>query len=466
MEATKVYSWDLIESDLNPLQGTLSKEHGFMPNPWVITKAQVILPPAWHELWKNLPHHYIRKTLRDYCDEHLAPIDVERLYNSCDVWSFMKTKSVVFNIAQAWIDCERVIGSTDVMPEPETMPAAIAETMAGFVRCCECLDYCTLADICLTSAEVVADNFDPLHAHFDEMQLACPVNGSPTEEEEQAGDVESGRVRGVVENRFHLMPTIMEYRTSDLPALVAEVQRMIHTYEKVNHPGCRQGILEELVNLLSKIKNSLVRLRKSMTFLKSSTVDPVVWHRDVVKFTAGYGGHKGSSGPQTPVIHLIDAFLGRTEYGSELGEIILQVRKQLQPNHQRFVQSVVDGPCMRTFAETLSQESPTHPVVTAFNDAVQEFVKGFLAVHRSKAVAYANAGFGKTNTPRIFTAGTQYHWPNTRSVTTKLDRMFSEATAERAELGVAAPLPKKSRSLEDDSLDPALDGLRCPMGFR
>ncbi|MEM7477088.1 MAG: hypothetical protein AAF483_19065 [Planctomycetota bacterium] len=462
----EMFSWEIIESEMNPMRGPLSKTNGFMPDPESVTKACVVLPAAWEKLWRNLPKYYIRESLRDYCEQHLEPIDVDQLYQSVDIWSFIKSKSVVFNIAQAWVDCAREIGDTEAMPEPPALPSAIQETMEQFVRITECLDYCTLADMCLTSAEVVAEDFDPLHAHYDELQLLCPVNGAPTKEEERSGDLESARVRGIVENRFHLMPTIMEYRTSDLPSLVAQVQKMIHTYEKINHVDCRKGIAEEVVALLGKIKQSFSRLREAMTFVKRDKIDPVVWHRDVVKFTAGYGGHAGSSGPQTPVIHLIDAFLGRTAYGSELGEMILSVRKQIQQNHQVFVRSVELGPNMRGFAAMLSQEDPQHPVVVAFNDMVEEYVRGFLSIHHGKAVMYANAGFGETDTPRIFTAGTKYFWPNTNSVTTKLRNLFTAASNERSKVKVEESSNENDCPPAGVMRDLKAAGFRCPVGLR
>lgn len=433
---TQLFSWEFISNPIDPLKGPISKDYGFVPDPWLITKTQVKLPAEWRELWVNLPKYYINKSIRAYCEEHIEKLDVKSIRESVDDWTFLKTKSVVFNIAQAWVDCAREIGDTEVMPEPPSLPEAILKTIDEFVEYCACPDYCSLADMCLTSAELVKEDFNPHEAHFDELRLLTPVNGAPTKAEQEAGDLKSAETRRIVENRFHLIPTIMEYRTCDMPFLVAEIQRLIYTHGKTSETSEKVKIEKEVTARLTQVQASFYRLRETMKILKPSTVDPVVWHRDVVKFTAGYGGHLGSSGPQTPMVHLIDVFLGRDAYSTELGKILLEVRKQLQHNHKAFIKVVEKGPSIREFAEKVKEKDANHPVVEAYNEAVNEYVKGFLTYHRGKAVSYAHAGFGKTDTPRIFTAGTSYHWPNTGSVTTKLKGMFDEATEERSQLQV------------------------------
>lgn len=433
----KQTSWQFLNAPINVLKGPLSKQYGFVPDPWLITKTAVVLPESWEELWSNLPKYYIDKSIRQYVEQRLQPLDVKALYDAVDEWTFLKTKSVVFNIAQAWVDCAREIGDTEIMPEPPPIPAVIMGAINEFVKYCDCPDYCTLADMCLTSAELVdVNNFDPYHAHFDELKLLCPVNGAPTSEERANGDLEAAATRCIVENRFHLIPTIMEYRTSDLPYLVAEIQHAIFLHEQATTENERAVLESNITKFLNKIKASFYRLRETMKLLKPSTVDPVVWHRDVVKFTAGYGGHLGSSGPQTPIVHLIDVLLGREAYHTELGQILLNVRQQLQHNHQEFIKAVEAGPNIREFAIQCKTINNEHPITLAYNAAVDEYVKGFLTYHRGKAVSYAHAGFGKTDTPRIFTAGTSYHWPNTGSVTNKLKNMFDEATEERTSLNV------------------------------
>lgn len=430
------FSWEMLASQINPLKGPLSKKFGFVPDPWLITETEVVLPKSWTELWLNLPKYYINKSIRQYVNQHIEKLDVQHIYETVDKWSFLKTKSVVFNIAQAWVDCAREIGDTEIMPEPPPIPKPIMDTMNEFITYCDCPDYCTLADMCLVSAELVTKDFNPFTAHFDELKLVCPVNGASTAEEKKNNDLKAAETRKIVENRFHLIPTIMEYRTSDLPWLVSEIQHFIYLHNQTENNKKKTDIERKIATHLNKIKTSFYRLRETMTLLKPSTVNPVVWHRDVVKFTAGYGGHLGSSGPQTPIIHLIDVLLGREAYSTELGQILLKVRKQLQSNHKAFIKSVENGPNIRRFAQKCKEQEAEHPVTLAYNAAVEEYVKGFLTYHRGKAVSYAHAGFGKTDTPRIFTAGTSYHWPNTHSVTDKLKKMFDEASQERANLDV------------------------------
>lgn len=430
------YSWQLLEEGFNPLQGPVSKEYGFMNDPIAMKSAQVILPPSWIELWQNLPKHFIEKEVRDICIHKLEDLDVYDIYKKCenDPLSFMKTKSVVFCIAQGCIDFDRVIAKE--MPEPLPLPDKIQKAMDDFAEICKCPDYCALADMSLTASILVNEDIDVRNCTFDDFLLICPVNNSPSKEEVANGDTASAKIRGNAENRFHNTPTMIEYRVSDLVGIVAQIQKTIALCESLSDDSVQyENCIEHILDLIAQAKESFARLRVGFALLSKRTVDPVVWHRDIVKYTSGYGGHLGLSGPQTPCVHLIDAFLGRKSFKTELGKTSMKAFLQTQHNHQVFIKSVAEGPQLRDFAEKCNQQQHDHPLALAYNDLVKSYTQGFLAVHKGRAMEFAQKGFGEAG-PREFTAETDYVWPATEKVVKKLQRFFDEATQERGSLKI------------------------------
>ena len=426
-------SWEWLERGMDPRFGPVSREHGFMFDPAAMRRARVVLPDPWLRLWRELPTHFIRRRVREICAHAIEPLDVDAIHAACgdDPLAFMKTKSIVFCIAQACIDFDRVIAQE--MPEPEPLPGHLQASMDRFAELCRCPNYCALADMSLTASWPVGDDTDLRDCSFDDFRLICPVNDAPSHEEEAAGDFEPARVWGQAENRFHNTPTMMEYRVGDLVGIVADTQRAIADFRSRPSSEAREALVADILRQVSRAKASFTRLRKGFALLSRRTVDPVVWHRDIVKYTSGYGGHLGLSGPQTPCVHLIDAFLGRKTFATELGQTSLKAFRQAQHNHQRFILSVANGPQLRAFAEECAALRADHPVALAFNDLVDAYTKGFLSVHKGRAVEFARRGFGEAG-PREFTAETEYEWPATENVVGKLRRFFDDATRERDQI--------------------------------
>jgi hypothetical protein len=430
-------SWEWLEHDMDPRLGPVSREFGFMFDPRAMREARVALPISWQRLWQELPAHFIRKRVREICAHELEPLNVDAIHAACrdEPLAFMKTKSIVFCIAQACIDFERVIAQE--MAEPEPLPDQLQGSMKHFAELCRSPDYCALADMSLTAPSLVNDDAELLNCTFDDFRLICPVNNASTYEEEARGDLEPSRRRGQAENRFHNTPTMMEYRMSDFVDIVASVQRAIDRHRASSSHEEQSRLVAAILHHIARAKRSFTRLRKGFALLSRRTVDPVVWHRDIVKYTSGYGGHLGLSGPQTPCVHLVDAFLGRKAFSTELGKTSIKAFLQMQYNHQRFILSVANGPRLRDFAEDCATRQADHPVALAFNDLVDSYTKGFLSVHKGRAVEFARLGFGEAG-PREFTAETEYEWPATENVVGKLNRFFDDATRERDQLKVGS----------------------------
>lgn len=70
-------------------------------------------------------------------------------------------------------------------------------------------------------------------------------------------------------------------------------------------------------------------------------VDPVVWAKTVAPLAVPLTpGGLGPSGTASPMFHLLDAVIGRTDYASPLGEETLRLRRAFPPHWREFVAAV------------------------------------------------------------------------------------------------------------------------------
>ncbi|KAG0238343.1 hypothetical protein BGW42_005576 [Actinomortierella wolfii] len=369
-----------------------------------MAKARVVLPDSWLCLWKELPGHYINKRLHNASIREMEPLDVDAIYAECrdEPYSFIKTKTIVFCIVQAYIASDR--GITQEMAEPEPLPDQIQNMMRRFAELCHCPNYCTLTDMSLTASILTNGDVDLLNCTFDDFKLICPVHNAPSQEEETRHDYESASIRGQTENRFHNTPTMLEYRVSDLVDIIVNTQRAIHDYRMSLSAKEQERLIEEILHEIKRAKASFQRLWKV--------------------------------GLQTPCVHLIDAFLGRKSFATELSKTTVKAFEQLQHYHQRFILSVANGPQLRDFAEECLAQHADHPVVVAFNDLVDSYTRGFLAMHKGRAIEFVKVGFAEAG-PRPFTAKTEYEWASPNNAVGKLKHVFEEAAREHQQVRVA-----------------------------
>ena len=125
-------------------------------------------------------------------------------------------------------------------------------------------------------------------------------------------------------------------------------------------------------------------------------VPPKLWHNTVAKLTVGHNGNEGPSGLQHPCVHLMDVFLGRTGYGSDLGRLASNARELLPSNHRRFLEAVHAGPDLKDFVrlvKAMATPESSSRLVDALRRVLDAYTtRGFLGVHRKKAFAYLKEG--------------------------------------------------------------------------
>lgn len=429
-------SWELLETPPPPAKGPLSKTYGFLHDPKDMGTAPLVLPDPWIEAWRHLSSLYLSKELRDFCAARMAPISAEFVAAIAqqDVHILMKAKCVVYCITQAWVDCERSIAKE--MQETPMLPEQLTQSINNFAEICECPKYCTLADMSLTAPILRDPEMNLNQCTFDDFRLACPVFSPAQEVGAPFAPLEG---TGRSEQRFHNTPTMMEFRTAKLAGIFARIQKSLWVLQgnqnSVYASPAKSPIATNQTQLaitkeLDEATKIVDALFKGFSLLTKDTVDPVDWHENIVKYTSGYHGNLGMSGPQTPCIHLIDAFVGRKDYASELGQTTQKVFAQLQKNHQRFIRAVSRGPSIRNFAQSLGAD---HPIALAYNRLLDCYCQGFLAVHKARAMEFALKGFTQAG-PREFTAETDYTWPAPRNVVEKLRKLFDDSRDERERL--------------------------------
>lgn len=429
----------MLETPPSAVMGPLSRDYGFLHDPLNMQAAPLCLPDPWFEAWNQLLELYRSKTLRRFCSERMRPIGAEfvaELYER-DALALMKAKCIVYCITQAWVDCERSIGKK--MQETPALPIQLTQSIENFAELCHCPRYCTLADMSLTAPVLRDLQLDFERCTFDDFRLACPVF-SPTQQANTPFCPLEGT--GLSEQRFHNTPTMMEFRSARLAGIFARIQKNLWLYqeqEESNQRGLSSDTsslhdqTQRIVGDLQQASSIVTRLFEGFALLTKNSVDPVDWHETIVKYTSGYHGNLGMSGPQAPCIHLLDAFVGRKDYASELGQTTKKVFSQLQKNHQDFVRAISRGPSIRSFAKKMERALPGHPLPRAYNQLLDVYCQGFLALHKARAMEFALKGFTQAG-PREFTAETDYSWPAPRNVVNKLRTLFDDARDERERL--------------------------------
>lgn len=448
----------LLDESRDPSKGAISREFGFMGDPKAIMSAASSLPESLLDTAKLIPQLYANDTLR----EHVETLDdsdfSDCLNEDLQGWDLLLAKSIIFTLAQAFVDSGRIDrGPGQPKDTPPPFPKALAKALAVLSTRLDSVPYCVLSDICLYNVTFTKESMDRLaesnvlsagsstmkatDLSYEDMRLHVPVlNGlKPNESEPDRA------IREKVESRFFLTTVEMGYATSDMPQLVAEAQQAMYTTLQLprhqsshqDHAAIQMQSAQTVIRCLKELKQSAIRMRIAFGKMNMKDVPAKVWHKDVAKLTLGYNGNGGPSGPQHPTVHLLDIFIGRQSYKSELGEIIVKTRKLLAANHREFLVAVGEGPTIQEFLSFLDSSSSStddllsiaDAVATAANELVEEYTThGFLAAHRKKAYAYLRSGFSG-QVPRTFTAGSTYD-PR-EDVPKQMLKAFTSSMSER-----------------------------------
>lgn len=425
-------SFSLLDQGMDPSKGAMSREFGFMGDPKALLSCA--LPQSLLETARNIPQLYATEGLRKYVEA----LDFTECIRGLEGYDLLLAKSIIFTLAQAYVDCGRIDRGPDQPKDtPPPFPPAFEKTLQVLSARVDTVSFCVLSDICLYNVKFSKDVMSllaeerlmPTYLTFEDMNLNVPVLTGL-----RRGESEAERaIRGNVESRFFLTTVEMGYATCDMPRLVAEAQQAMYlVLQSRAHRTDARAAAQAVVQCLKKLKESAIRMKSAFGKMRMKDVPAKVWHKDVAKLTLGYNGNGGPSGPQHPTVHLLDIFIGRKKYSSELGEVIVNTRSLLSANHRQFLTAVENGPTIQEFLSCLETCLPStlaRDVASAANDLVEEYMtSGFLTAHRKKAYAYLRSGFAG-QVPRTFTAGSTYN--PYKDVPKQMLESFAHSLSER-----------------------------------
>lgn len=174
----------------------------------------------------------------------------------------------------------------------------------------------------------------------------------------------------------------IELAAASLPGIVASVQQAAHDDDDdVVFSG-----LCEVANVVEKMTTAF--RSADMRPGSATYVDGVEWGRVIgVTGLAVVPGEKTISGLLFPSIHLLDVFLGRSMYGSQMGVLEETDRKWLPPLHRAFFDAVEKTSVM----DYVVRRKDSHPrLMACFQHTVATFASetGFLGKHRLRIVGF------------------------------------------------------------------------------
>ena len=337
------------------LRGYLSEERGFLP-PEPPAAALPASHRQWDELAARLPELFRSVSFRDTARE--LPL-LDGTDSALPDGAVRRAATVLGMLAHTWHRVET--------NEPGPLPDAIArpwrEVCDRLGRPSPFLDF---EDITTANWQYV-DPAIPEPTRVENLDLLVPTVGNDAE-------------------RFFMM-ALVELAARSTPIIGAAVRA-----QECMARGDLTGLEAELVTLVHTVRTMVDGLVKADPNPYSPTyVDPVVWGVTVAPFAVSINAEMPSpGGTAAPLFQVLDAFLGRRQYDSLLGEEIRRLHRVSPPLHRSFMDGVAAmpiGPFLERFG-TSSLRGLTGALMDAYAGE-----QGLLQVHRIKAYGYLEVAF-------------------------------------------------------------------------
>lgn len=335
--------------------GFVSSAHGFIP----VRPPSFALPPshaAWDEVAAALPSLYrsvgVREALRsmpvlsgaasDLPDEHL-----------------LRAVSILSILAHAWVRIETEPGGP--IPPPVLSPWAEVTARMGRVE-----PFMQYNDLILTNWRKLEPASSSME--IENLDLLLPTVGNQTE-----------RV-------FYLTQVEMTARATPLLEAVVRAQEAMAADDEA---GVKAELLVMLDVLRILVERSFVKIDPNP--LSATHCDPVIWGATVAPFAVNLEPHiPGPGGTSSPVFHLMDAFLGRKDYSSQLGHEATNLRLVAPPLQQRLIEAV-SAADLAAFSSRIGSRSLTGLVQSVADAYAGD--RGLIAAHRLKAYGFLEVAF-------------------------------------------------------------------------
>ncbi|HKP62926.1 MAG TPA: cytochrome b5 domain-containing protein [Polyangiales bacterium] len=333
--------------------GFLSAARGFVPLHAPLLQLSAPFA-AWDELAAELPELWRNVALRrrvsqlPLLDASPASLPDRELLRACALLAI---------VSHAYWHCE--------CEPPPSLPDALsvpwAQLRARLRRTQEALSYVDLIVYNWRTSNPCST------LSLEELELLLPI----------AGDQE--------ERVFYLTQLEILARAAPLPALLASAQSAAL---REDHAAL-ETLLSRIARVFSHSASALARIDPRAH--APTHVDPVRWAKQVAPLAVPFRrGQLGPSGTSSPLFNTLDAFFGRSQWQSQLGQEIRALRRTYPTAWQLFLRALDHAPLSELVAR-----SPSSAVHDAWQHALSLYTgpDGFLARHRRKVYGYLEIAF-------------------------------------------------------------------------
>lgn len=335
--------------------GPLSATRGFLP---------AVDPPArlpgshraWDELAADLPTLYRSLRLRAAVDTLPAlPADPDALPDT----ALQRAATVLGIVAHAYhrVQPLRPVGAT-----PAVLRLPWAEVCRRLGRPAPALTY----------ADLIVANWRRSRPRADltveDLRLLVPT------------------VDNDEERRFYLTQVEMLARSAPLVTAAVRAQEAV----LADDPAALTDELHAVTDCLDVLTTAVLPKIDPNPWGRSH-VDPVVWAKTVAPLAVPVEpGGPGPSGTSSPLFHLVDVLLGRSQYATVLGDEARRLREVYPPHWRDFLSAVAAVPVTDYVVRRGHR-----PLEAALRELVTRYVDdaGLLGRHRLKVYGYLELAF-------------------------------------------------------------------------
>lgn len=150
-----------------------------------------------------------------------------------------------------------------------------------------------------------------------------------------------------------------------------------------------KDIFIEMIPHINQLTQALLKLEPMVD--SCNYLNPVIWAKTAPNVSASMReSEAGLSGGSAPFLHLLDIFLGREGYSTEMGVQAIERRFWMPRGHIEFL-SALNSISVRDFVV----ESRDNSLIDLFNQIYETYTgkDGFLGIHRRKIFTYMELGF-------------------------------------------------------------------------
>lgn len=381
-------------------KGFLSFSNGFMPQITPLSKLPSELT-LWDEIASQLPLMFktqtVRQNINQLPDLSSAAIELEDKY-------LLRASSILCFLAHAFVRSNKnTIVPSNVM-KPWKLISDRLNRPAPFM---------SYIDLIVYNNRLIDPNGK---FEVENLDLLIPIIGNQEE-----------RV-------FYLVQTEI-LQTSRM--IFQEVIR-IHDAILIEDNHSVENSLKKIKKVIFKITHQI--FPKINPNPKSKTyVNPIVWAKTVAPFAVPIQENiQGPSGTSSPFFHMMDCFLERRLYNSELGKESLLIREWYPSNWQKFLVEISQV----SFREYLLQQNST-ALIAAYNEVRNAYsgANGFFDVHKKKVYSYLQTAFKVGR--RLTIGGFQGDFDD--RTWEEVDDALIDSKSERVAIGVC-PFANKTTS--------------------